>query len=661
LILLSHNARLERMKYQPEVDGLRALAVLPVLFFHSGWAVFSGGYVGVDVFFVISGYLITGILAGELAQRRFSILNFYERRIRRIMPCLLAVIIASGVAAAVLLVPLDFRDFAKSVVATLLFASNILFFRQSGYFDDASELKPMLHTWSLAVEEQYYIVFPVLLWLIHRYARDRLFLVLVPLAVLSFAASVWGSHYAHAFAFFMAPPRVWELFAGALLALGLLPETERGLVREPLSWIGLGLIVYAVVAFTGTTRFPGLNALFPVVGAMLIIRFARGTAVGWLLSRKIPVFVGLISYSLYLWHWPIIVFAQYRLGHELRGLETVGAIVASLLAASLSWRFVERPFRVKGLVSRRRLFQGAASVTAAVAVLALAGVASKGWAWRFPEQVARLDGYANAYSPRREECHRDEDNVFPMEESCIYGANTPPNFAVWGDSHAIELSAAIGEVAGRHQRSVLQFTYSSCPPALGFEVGVRPNCRRYNDRVAAFLAKERDISTVFLVAAYIGHTTHTEVFADGIRKTVASLLAAGKRVVLVYPVPTADASVPRTLARNAAAGISLDAFYIDKRTYLERTAYAFRLLDSFSGANIVRVYPHQRLCRGEICIVQAGGTPLYYDNQHLSIPGAAYLAPLFEPVIESAPAIAVSRPVAWQPRYRGSRALRPMP
>jgi peptidoglycan/LPS O-acetylase OafA/YrhL len=649
------------MKYQPEVDGLRALAVLPVLFFHSGWAVFSGGYVGVDVFFVISGYLITGILAAELADNRFSILNFYERRIRRIMPCLLAVIVASSIAAALLLVPLDFRDFAKSVVATLFFASNVLFFRQSGYFDDASDLKPMLHTWSLAVEEQYYIFFPILLWLIHRYARNRMFLVLLPLAALSFAASVWGVRHAPAFTFFMAPTRVWELFAGAVLALGLIPAVERRAVRELFSWAGVGLIVYAIIVFTESTRFPGLNALFPVVGAVLLIQFARGTSVGWLLSGKGPVFVGLISYSLYLWHWPIIVFAQYRLGHQLSGLETLAAIVASLAVATLSWRYVERPFRVKGLILRRRIFQGAAAATAGLVALAVAGVASNGWAGRFPADVVRLEKFANAHSPRRGECHRDEGNVFPMEESCIYGAGTPPTFAVWGDSHAIELSYALGEVAKRHRLSLLQFTYSSCAPALGLEITIRPHCREYNDEVAAYLGKERAISTVFLVAAYRAHRGHFAQFADGWRKTVAQLLAAGKRVVLVYPVPTAEASVPRTLARYAASGASLDAFHIDKQQYLADNADAFQLLDSFTEGNILRVYPHERLCQGDVCIVQAGGTPLYYDNQHLSVPGAAYLEPLFESAFDSAPAIAESRPVAWRPRYRGSQDLQPTP
>jgi peptidoglycan/LPS O-acetylase OafA/YrhL len=649
------------MKYQPEVDGLRALAVLPVLFFHSGWALFSGGYVGVDVFFVISGYLITGILAAELANNRFSILNFYERRIRRIMPCLLAVIIASSIAAAILLVPMDFRDFAKSVVATLFFASNMLFFRQSGYFDEQSEMKPMLHTWSLAVEEQYYIFFPILLWLIHRYARDRMFLLLAPLAILSFAVSVWGVRHAPAFTFFMAPTRIWELFAGALLALGLVPAIEKRFIREALSWLGLGLIGYAIIVFTESTRFPGLNALFPVVGAVLLIHSARGTSAGWLLSHRMPVFIGLISYSLYLWHWPIIVFSEYRLGHELSGLETVAAIAASLIVAALSWRYVERPFRAKGLVTRRRIFQGAATAMAGMVGLALAGVASNGWAGRFPEEVARLEGYANAYNPRREECHRDEDKLIPMEKSCVYGALTPPTFAVWGDSHAIELSYALGEVAARHRKSVMQFTYSSCAPSLGLEISIRPNCREYNDEVAAFLAQDHEITTVFLVAAYVAHRGHAEAFSKGMRKAVALLLGAGKRVVLVYPIPTASASIPRTLARYAATGAALESFTIDEAEYLKKNAFAFQLLDSISDANVVHVLPHERLCDGSVCAVQVGGTPFYYDQQHLSIAGAQYLEPLFEPLFRAPPATAASWPAASPPRSRGNPAPRRAP
>lgn len=486
-----------------------------------------------------------------------------------------------------------------------------------------------------------------------------MFLLLAPLAILSFALSVWGVRHAPAFTFFMAPTRIWELFAGALLALGLVPAVEKRFIREALSWLGLGLIGYAIIVFTESTRFPGLNALFPVVGAVLLIHCARGTSAGWLLSHRIPVFIGLISYSLYLWHWPIIVFSEYRLGHALSGLETVAAIAASLIVATLSWRYVERPFRVKGLVTRRRIFQGAGTAMAGMVALALTGVISNGWAGRFPEEVARLEGYANAYNPRREDCHRDEDRIIPMEQSCVYGAAEPPTFAVWGDSHAIELSYALGEVAARHRKSVMQFTYSSCPPSLGLEVGLRPNCREYNDAVVAFLAQDHEITTVFLVAAYAAHHWHIETFSEGIRKAVSLLLGAGKRVVLVYPIPTASASIPRTLARYAAAGTPLDSSTIDEAEYLRKTAFAFQLLDSISDANVVHVLPHERLCDGRNCAVQVNGAPLYYDQQHLSIAGAQYLEPLFEPLFRAPPATAASSPAASPPRSRGNPARPP--
>jgi peptidoglycan/LPS O-acetylase OafA/YrhL len=617
------------MKYRADVDGLRAVAVLPVLFFHAGWGVFSGGYVGVDVFFVISGYLITGILAAEIADHRFSILNFYERRIRRIFPCLFAVIIASCVAASVLLVPMDFRDFSKSVVATVFFASNILFFGQSGYFDDQSAAKPFLHTWSLAVEEQFYIFFPILLWLIHRYARDRMFLVLVPMAALSFLFSHWGARHWPAFAFFMAPTRVWELFTGALLALGFVPAINHRLAREALAWLGLALILFAVFIFTPDTTFPGVNALFPVIGAALLIQFGRDTRAGWLLSRKPVVFIGLISYSLYLWHWPIIVFSEYYLVQKLTGWSSVAAIAGSLAVATVSWRYVERPFRVKGLIPRRRIFLGAAVATVSMVLVSVAGVTSNGWASRFTAEVARLESFADAYSPRRNQCHRDGVKAIAIDKSCVYGAATPPTYAVWGDSHGVELTYALGEIAGRHGKSVMQFTYSACPPSLGLNIRYRPQCRSYNDRVAQFLVNDKALATVFLIARYENHRTDMG-FSAGIRKSVETLLGAGKRVVLVYPIPTASVSIPHMLARYAASSTDLSQLDIEEGDYLRRNSDAFSLLGSFTEANVVRVFPHKRLCHDDACSVYANGAPLYFDDQHLSINGAEYLAPLFE-------------------------------
>lgn len=617
------------MKYRADVDGLRAVAVLPVLFFHTGWTVFSGGYVGVDVFFVISGFLITGILAEEIAGHRFSIVNFYERRIRRILPCLFVVILASGAAGALLLTPLDFADFTKSVVATVVFASNILFYRQSGYFDDQSAIKPLLHTWSLAVEEQFYIFFPILLWLIHRYARDRIFWVLSPLAALSLGASIWGAAHAPSFTFYLAPTRVWELFAGAFIALGALPRFQHPALRESLAWLGLALISGAVFAYSPETAFPGLAALAPVGGAVLLIQYGQSTKAGWLLSRRPIVFIGLISYSLYLWHWPIIVYAEYVRLERLSGWGTVAAIVASLALATLSWRYVERPFRAKGVVSRRSIFAGAGIAGLALVAVSLAGLRFDGWPQRFPDEVVRLERFVNAYNPRRAECHRDEDKPIPYEDSCRYGADVPPTYAVWGDSHAVELTYGLGELARRHGKSLLQLSYSGCPPAPGLDLAVRPKCREFNEGAARFLQGHPGIDTVFVASRYDNHE-RSEAFRDGIRRAVSGLLAAGKRVVLVYPIPIAEISIPHALARRAAAGDDPARFTIDEQSYLAHNTQGLKLLDSLEGANIVRVFPRARLCRDGRCIVYADGAPLYFDTQHLTINGAAYLMPLFE-------------------------------
>jgi peptidoglycan/LPS O-acetylase OafA/YrhL len=620
------------MNRRTDIDGLRAVAVLPVLFYHAGQGSFGGGYVGVDVFFVISGYLITKILAKEIAEGRLSILNFYERRIRRIFPCLFAVILASSAAATVLLVPLDFHEYTKSAIAAVFFASNVLFFRQPGYFDDESAAKPLLHTWSLAVEEQFYIFFPIMLWVLHRHARNHLYAVLAFATAASFALNVWAVRDMPGFTFYMAPTRMWELFVGALLALGNVRTNLSRIKRESLAWLGFALIAYAVLAFTSSTPFPGVNAVFPVLGASLLIQFGQNTSAGWLLSRKPLVFVGIISYSLYLWHWPIIVFSEYYLMDTLTGGRMVAVIAVSLLVATLSWRYIECPFRRQGTISRRSIFKAAATAMGSVALLETAGLMSNGWASRFPEEVSRLESYVGTHNPRRDQCHREEDNVIAIEKSCVYGAATLPGFAIWGDSHAGELVHGLGKIAKRHNDSVMQFSYSGCPPSLGMQIANRPNCRSYNDKVMRFLSRNSGISTIFLIARYESYQQQAEQFAAGIREAVATLSGAGKRVVLVYPIPTTSVSIPRALARHAARGADLERFSIDKTAYLRQNSFAFELLESLTGPNVLRVFPHEQLCRDDTCAVHANGTPLYYDHHHLNIVGSQYLTPLFEPV-----------------------------
>ena len=375
------------MEYRREIDGLRALAVLPVVLFHAGFQVFSGGFIGVDVFFVISGYLITRILLAEQQEGKFSLLNFYERRARRILPALFFMVLVCLPAAWFWLLPSDLKDFSESVVSVFTFSSNLLFWRTSGYFDTDTEMKPLLHTWSLAVEEQYYLFFPVFIAIFWRFGRNFILALLLLVAVCSLAIAQWGSSNDPMAAFYLLPTRSWELLIGAFTAFFLLDDwsTKIGQTASNLgSGVGLILIAYAVLFYSKETPFPGVYALVPTVGAALIILFATPqTLVGGVLGSKLFVAVGLVSYSTYLWHQPLFAFARH--GHP----DEPGAVLMAALAAAsvalgyLSWRFVERPFRSKRLMTRNAIFIFSGGLSAVFIMLGIAGTISTGFANRY--------------------------------------------------------------------------------------------------------------------------------------------------------------------------------------------------------------------------------------------------------------------------------------
>lgn len=366
------------MKYRPEIDGLRAIAVVPVILFHAGAPLFSGGFVGVDIFFVISGFLITTILLAELEAGTFSIVHFYERRARRILPALFLVLAACLPFAWLWFMPNDLSEFAKSVIAAIGFAANIFFWQHSNYFDAATELKPLLHIWSLGVEEQFYLFFPIVLMLVWHMGRKWIVVLLVIGSLLSLALSQYGASVRPVATFFLLPTRGWELAMGSLIAL-YLHETVRDNARvhfppalsQTLSLAGLGLIFYSIVAFDKETPFPSLYALAPTVGAALIILFALpGTVVGRLLGGKVLVAIGLVSYSAYLWHQPLLSFARHRSLAEPNGVVLASLVVLTFVLAYLTWRYVERPFRQKAVVSKRLLWRSA--VTGALLIASFA-------------------------------------------------------------------------------------------------------------------------------------------------------------------------------------------------------------------------------------------------------------------------------------------------
>lgn len=606
--------------YRRDIDGLRALAILPVLGFHAGLPGFSGGFVGVDVFFVISGFLITGIIAREIDEGQFSLLRFYERRARRILPALLLMIAVVLGAAALFYLPADFAGVPRSALMTLLFMANAWFFTQTGYFGGPADSMPLLHCWSLAVEEQFYLAFPFLLWACARFAPQYRTRALVLAGLLSFAIAWAKQADTDGFAFYLLPARAWELLAGSLLALHPPDTTGSQRKSEALALFGLLLIAGAVFAYDRSTVFPGISALAPVGGAALLIRHAPGTMMGRLLSTPILVGTGLISYSLYLWHWPIIVFADYLTDGPQRPLFKAAIIAASFLTAWASWRFVERPFRDPRRFGQRRIFRLALGGMGAIAAFALALVPLGGWPSRFPPEVTRLAQAAHDISPKRDRCILDEAGA--DHPDCILGAPVAPTAAIWGDSHGVELAWALGESLASENRSVVQRTRASCPPVNGYHVANDPGCAAGNARTMAYLLASPQISHVYLAAFWASPAYRQPGMAGRIDGTIARLQAAGKTVTLIGPVPPQPFDVPRHLAQAAANGRLHLARGAPLADYHHETAWLTQHYSRWKQKGVRIVDPLSVLAQGAHSRLMVNGRPAYFDSHHLSLAGA---------------------------------------
>jgi len=352
------------MQYRPEIDGLRAVAVLPVILFHAGFEWFSGGFVGVDVFFVISGYLITTIIINEMEDSKFSILKFYERRARRILPALFFLMMLSTPLAIYSLTPYSLKEFGQSLLSTSTFSSNILFFLKSGYFETASEFKPLIHTWSLAVEEQFYILFPIFLMLTASWKRQFMFYTLIFLFLSSLALAHWGTAHSRSesfisASFFLLPMRGWELLLGVAAAFYLQnpKKNHTHIFNQLLSGLGFALITISIFKYDEQTPFPSIYTLAPTLGTLLIILTAtKDTLIYKILSNKTIVFLGLISYSTYLWHQPIFVFSRQLILGEISQHFYLFLSLISILMGYLSWRWIEKPFRDRQRFSQETIF-----------------------------------------------------------------------------------------------------------------------------------------------------------------------------------------------------------------------------------------------------------------------------------------------------------------
>ncbi len=663
----------QNLKYRPDIDGLRAVAVLPVVFYHAGIELFSGGFVGVDVFFVISGYLITSIIAGEIDAGGFRFRNFYERRARRLFPALFTVLGFTCIATPFLLMPEELEDFGQSVATTALFTSNFLFFSEAGYFAGPAEAKPLLHTWSLAIEEQYYLLFPGLLILIREYASRRYVGWIMALFAASLAISIWSVAYAPDAAFYLLPSRTWELLLGSLLALTSF-RIEHRWGRELGSLAGIALIAIAIFGFSSETAFPGAAALLPCVGTALIIACgacgpqSELTVVTRLLSLRAVVFCGLISYSLYLWHWPILVLAKHYLLRPLDATETALLIAAAIGVSILSWRFVEKPFRGRdGLFDGRGMLRFSLALMIGAIAVGLVYDETEGLPERLPAEVARIADVANDKPSERRRCEGIAPEEISYERVCrVNELDTPPSFAVWGDSHAMAVMPTIGEVAAAAGRNGLNFTSNGCAPILNVSRPVRDlrgECPAFNGKVLSILREHPELETIVIVARWARHGEGTPygeesrsalflATADALAETVEEnriiyrrelfntleqLMPLNRNIVIVGPIPEMGVDVPIVLAKATwreqpkDLSVSIDA-------YLARQAF---VNDTFEQAadrfNIHYHDPSPYFCQDNRCAdVTQDGLPLYFDNNHVASRGAQRLTPLFERILSEA-------------------------
>ncbi|WP_325232104.1 acyltransferase family protein [Sphingobium sp.] len=606
------------IRHRRDIDGLRALAILPVLLFHAHVPGFSGGYVGVDIFFVISGYLITGIIAREVDEGRFSLARFYERRFRRILPALTLMMLAVLGAAAWLYLPGDLEGVPKSALAATAFASNLWFFADTGYFAGGADTKPLLHTWSLAVEEQFYIGFPILLMLLAHLAPHRRTALVATIAAGSLVLCIAMQRDATGFAFYLPPTRAWELLAGALLALGAVAEARARWLREAISWTGVTAIAIAVATYDRGTLFPGMAALLPVAGTAALLHGAPGTSVGRLLALPPLVGIGLLSYSLYLWHWPLIVFTEYATDLPLEGWTRVAVVAAAFLAAFLSWRFVERPFRDPRRVSARAIFTLTAAATVLLCALSLALIAAGPWPSRFaPAVLAQIAGRQDI-SPARERCH---DNFVRGAAPCILGADAPPDALLWGDSHGVELAYALAERARREGRSLIQRTASSCPPVLDHEA-TDARCAAANRAAFAAIRADPRIRRVYLAAFWGNGDFDNPAFVARLDRTIAALRAEGRDVTIIGPVPPQPFDVPRRLAHLARTGATQGATGVARATVEAHTRRLRTLFAAWQARGVAYIDPIAALCSPSRCAIERDGRPLYFDTHHLSVAGA---------------------------------------
>jgi peptidoglycan/LPS O-acetylase OafA/YrhL len=644
-----------KLKYRPEIDGLRALAIIPVILFHGGLKVFSGGYIGVDVFFVISGYLITTILIEDMENDSFKIVHFYERRARRILPALFFVMLMCVSFAYILMLPSEIKDFSQSLVAVSLFVSNILFWQKTDYFASAAEEKPLLHTWSLAVEEQYYILFPIFLLLVWRFGKNRLFLLIIIMTVISFLFSEWGWRNHPSANFYFALTRAWELLAGSIAAFII---QKKGIQKNNLlSLIGLSAILFAIFAFDRSTPTPSIYTLVPILGTMLLIIYSKDTFVANVLRKKQFVGIGLISYSAYLWHQPLFAFTRIRISNEPSAVIVIALSLLSLLLAFLSWKFIENKFRNKNFISRNKFF--ALAIIIGILFISFDKLVDKtnGIQNRFSKEIIQLDNFRkNQEKLRDSSCYLITG--FDKREKCVLGNKENIKGVLIGDSHAQMLWNPLSQKLTDIGIGMYSFTGGGCPPI--FNVYRRDiansKCVKYNDEVFNFLKEQKEIDFILLSGRWTiyverkrfdnkeggvepGEDAYLDVLNEknteqlrkkkllkNISDSLEIFLSSNKKIYVVSPVPEVGFIPTIKMIKNLLNNKTLITPTHNYDVFLERNNRIRSLFRNIEETDKVRIFDISNFfcntATRRCDTFKDKLKPFYIDNDHLSSYGS---------------------------------------
>jgi len=667
------------VKYRADIDGFRSLAVMLVILYHFDIGALHGGFIGVDVFFVLSGYLISSIVFEQLNTGAFTFGGFYFRRIRRLFPVYFLVMACTCVVAFLIMLPIDFREFGKSLFASTFYLSNVLFYSGTGYFDTASHLKPLLHTWSLSVEEQFYLVFPLLAWLLSRRSKTTIYLCFAALTALSFALAIFYIKLDESAVFFLYPFRAWEMFLGTLIAITPIAVFKSALSRQLGASVGILCILLPTFLYDSTTLFPGLAALAPCIGSVLIIESARSgsTWVSSIFKQSLFVAIGKISYSLYLWHWPIFVLYSYSKPHGIDGVDATLMLALTFAFSIAGYFLVEKPFRNGNVVFYRKTLP--VYGTTALLSFVLAGFGfitykSNGIESRLDPKVAQFAHSATDFLKDTSHCEDEGNNTLPEFSYCRYGDpfNKNTYTLIWGDSHAGAMMPAFKRAVAGKNIDALQIWSVGCPALIGIEKDESVSstiedqkCGEQNRKVKKFIEQNHDkITSITLIGRWayylngggVGHDADNTVrisipeqpalnteyaFITAFENTVEWLNNLNIQVFVLQQPPEISYYEGRALAIELTTGKkSLEEII---NSYANETLEGVRqrqgklntlMYKKQNEGHITILDTHKYFCDENGCNIFVDGQPSYADNNHLSGAGAERISTVFSPLFQ---------------------------